>query len=387
MRVAVDARDLNRAHLRGMGRCLWELVARGVSHGVRWELLTDRSDLPLHLPDVPGLGVHVFECRGYRFHAWEQWALPRKVAKLGVDLLHGTSMRLPWWQPLPTVVTLHDTIPWRGNEPTWSRGWYTDCLVPRALRKCAAIITVSAASRRDILALWPDLEGKLTVIPNGVGDAYLGDRAESLSLALEAIGVRRPYLLYWGGTIPRKRLDWAVKVLEGLADPEVRLVLCGVEREAHERVRESLPAGVRQQVCFAPFIAEADMPRLYQNAVAVLYPSLYEGFGLPALEAQACGTPVLFSALGSLAELQGPGAVVLPPEDLGAWVNACRTLLAGRRESPVPDERARTWARSFSWDACVERTLAVYRQVLARVGKRGAEVGRPAEAIAKGGRV
>ncbi len=366
MRVALDARSLNNEHLRGMGRCLWELIARASGrHRVHWELLADRPDLPCHLPSVPDLKIQLFECRGYRFHAWEQWALPRRATKLKANLLHCPSGRLPWWQPVPTIVTLHDTMPWQQDEPMWPRGWYTDRLIPRALRKCAAVITVSETSRRDILNRWPDLDKKLCVIPNGVGDGYLNAAPQPLSESLRTAGIRQPYFLYVGGSIARKRLDWAVRVVDRLADPEVQLVLCGVERGAHERIRTSLPSGLQPRVCFAPYIPEAEMPRLYQNAVAVLYPTLYEGFGLPALEAQACGTPVLFSPLGSLVELQGPGAMVLPADDLSAWVSTCQRLLAERCKNPQPNDRDRAWARQFSWDACAARTVEVYRRALA----------------------
>ena len=110
------------------------------------------------------------------------------------------------------------------------------------------------------------------------------------------------------------------------------------------------------------------MPRLYQNAAAVLYPTLYEGFGFPALEAQAAGTPVLMSALGSLAELAGPGAVVLEPEDREGWIAAARAAVAAHRAGRRPDETARRWSRRFSWEASAAAHLAIYRQAAQRTG-------------------
>jgi alpha-1,3-rhamnosyl/mannosyltransferase len=113
------------------------------------------------------------------------------------------------------------------------------------------------------------------------------------------------------------------------------------------------------------------MPPLYYHANAVLYPTLYEGFGFPALEAQAVGTPVLFSALGSLAELQGPDAIVLSPKDFDAWLGTCRRLLRERNEPSLPSPRARAWASGFSWDVSAKRHLDVYRRAAstsARIG-------------------
>jgi len=103
---------------------------------------------------------------------------------------------------------------------------------------------------------------------------------------------------------------------------------------------------------------------LYQQAVAVVYPTLYEGFGLPALEAQAVGTPVLLSDLSSLRELKGPGAEVLPVDELDAWVQTCRRLLARRAIALDPNQAARSWAQQFSWSASANRHLEIYRDAV-----------------------
>ena len=372
IRVAVNARPMNRVHLRGMGKYVREVVDRGARSGqVQWMLLADRPDLPFHKPDGDAFELNVFRRQGDRFHRWEQVSLPRNATTWGADVLHCTATSLPWWQPVPTVVTLHDTIPWDSEDEGPPDGWYLGRLLPSAFKRCAAIITISESSRRDILRTWPMLEEKLHVIPHGINDAYLEASIDSRCGTLAEIGVRRPYLLYMGGSNPRKRLDWAIRVLEGLADSRVSLVACGVEKATQEKTRALIRDELRPQVHFTPFVAESTMPSLFQNAVAVLYPTLYEGFGFPALEAQAVGTPVLFSALGSLAELQGPGAIVLPPHDLGAWVSACRHLVAARGDSPSPDQRSRSWAKGFSWDVCAERHFEIYRIVAAHRGHNG----------------
>jgi glycosyltransferase involved in cell wall biosynthesis len=107
------------------------------------------------------------------------------------------------------------------------------------------------------------------------------------------------------------------------------------------------------------------------RAAAVLYPSLYEGFGLPALEAQAVGTPVFFSDVGSLSELKGPAAHVVPVDDMRGWVTAVSAAVTVRRDDPHPNDAARRWARQFSWDAYAQRTLAVYRAIC-RTGRKEA---------------
>jgi alpha-1,3-rhamnosyl/mannosyltransferase len=200
------------------------------------------------------------------------------------------------------------------------------------------------------------------VFPHGLSPRYLAPAIPPLPASLIAAGVRRPYLLYFGGEIPRKRLDWAIKVWQALGRSDVRLVLCGLAAPASATWRDALPAHLRDLVVPLPFVAENDVPSLYKHAEATLYPTLYEGFGFPALESQATGVPVLMSSVGSLKELSGPGAIVLPPDDFQAWVDACRRILYGDKPAAAP---SRQWARRFSWQRTLEQTLDVYRRAAA----------------------
>jgi alpha-1,3-rhamnosyl/mannosyltransferase len=372
LHVAVDARCLNTAHLRGMGKALYELISRTAASGaIEWHLFADRPDRPLAAPAHQNVDYSVFETKGYRIHSWEQWSLPLAARRLGVDLLHAAGTTLPWWQPVPTVVTLHDTIPWQGGDAHWPAGFYRDRLLPAAYHRAAAVMTISDNSRRDILARWPALKPRLHVVPLGVDERYLECEMDYRSIVIDGAIVKEPYLLYLGGADPRKRLTWALQTWWGSADHGTSLVVCGVERSAHEAVRQMVPRHLQDRLFLAPFVSEDDMPRLYMRAAAVLYPTLYEGFGLPAVEAQAVGTPVLFSDVGSLTELKGPGAVVLPVDDLAAWVRTVNNILTASARQAGPDRISRAWARQYSWDNSVRRTLDVYKSVMGREPVRG----------------
>jgi len=347
-----------------MGKSLFELVKRTMSSGaIEWHLLADRPDRPMLVPEAFDGDVAVFSTRGYRFHSWEQWSVPHRARQLDVDILHAPATSLPWWQPVPTVVTLYDTIPWQGQDPAWPAGYYRDRLLPAAYRRASAVITASDNSRRDILARWPELLQKMHVVSLGVDERYLDAQPDSRPVMIGGRAVLEPYLLFLGGADPRKRLMWAIQTWLGLRTPDVALVACGLEPSAHESMRALVPADRREQFVIAPFVNEGDMPRVYMRAAAVLYPSLYAGFGLPAIEAQAVGTPVLFSDVGSLSELKGPGAVVLPVNEIDAWVRAVEDILQWNKSSAGPNQVARAWARQYSWDAFTDRTLAVYRSV------------------------
>jgi glycosyltransferase involved in cell wall biosynthesis len=364
LRVAVDARCLNVEHLRGMGKSLYEFITRtSVSGAVDWHLFANRPDLPMHVPNE-SCNVSVFETPGYRFAAWEQYSLPAAAARLKVDVLHAPATTAPWWQPVPTVVTVHDAIPWQSqDDPHWRPGFYRDRVLPAAYHRASAVMTVSDTSRRDILARWPALKPKLHVVSPGVDERYLEAMPDRRPLVLGDREVKDPYLLYLGGADPRKRLMWALQAW-WTGGAQASMVVCGLEAGAHAQVRSSVPRHLQDKLILAPFVSEDDMPRLYMRAAAVLYPSLYEGFGMPVVEAQAVGTRVLFSDVGSLSELKGPGAIVLPVDDLQAWVRTIDLVLQARSTSYGPDRIARAWARQYSWDAYTDRTLAVYSSVV-----------------------
>lgn len=369
--IGIDARCLTVDHLRGMGNYLSGMIgALAADQNLSWQFFSDRPDLPFHNP-LPGRGnapLAAFDCPGFRFRLWEQAALPTQAWWHGINVLHCTENTAPLWQPVPTVITIHDTMVWDRDEAI-APGFYRDRLLPRAFGRAAGLITISEQSKRDILRLWPSLAAKLHVVPHGVEPAFLDAQPAPLDEPLRAAGIRAPYLLYCGGTMPRKRLSWAVEVFAALADPPLQLVVLGMPAGSHAATRAALAPELRDRVVFAPFLARSLMPRLFQNAAALLYPTLYEGFGFPALEAQAVGTPVLMSALGSLAELVGPGAVVLEPEDRGGWIAAARAALDRRRDAAQPETAARHWAQRFSWDASAAAHLAVYRRAAGRAAR------------------
>jgi glycosyltransferase involved in cell wall biosynthesis len=354
-----------------MGKALYELIRRTATSGaVHWYLFGDRPDLPVTVPQHENVEVSVFETRGFRFSAWEQWSLPQAARRREVDLLHAPGTTMPWWQPVPTVVTIHDTIPWQADDEALPAGFYRDRLLPAAYHRAAAVITISDTSRRDILARWPLLKQTLHVIPHGIDERYLEAEPDYLPLDIGGQHVNEPFVLYVGGADPRKRLTWALQTWWGLSPEVPTLVVCGVEPAAHQSMRQLVPRPLQERVIFAPFIGEDEMPRVYMRASAVLYPTLYEGFGMPVVEAHAVGTPVLFSDVGSLRELKGPAAVVLPVDDLQAWVRALRLIVASRPIQFGPDRIARAWAQQYSWDACADRTLAVYRAAAQQHGAR-----------------
>lgn len=370
LRVGTDARCLNTNFVRGMGEYLAPLASHmSATRDIEWVFYGNRPDLPFHLPNGVGTPkVTLRDIRGDRFHIWEQMALPAAALRDRVQVLHCVATTLPLWQPVPTVVTIHDTIPWDTGEFV-PEGFYRDRLLPMALRRCAKVITISEHSRGDILRLWPDLAPKVRVIRHGLNDRFLHLAATPLTAGLREAGITTPYLLYFGGTAPRKRLEWMLELYQALGQTGVDLVVCGVPPAAHDRYRQAIRPEFRPHVVFAPFLDAADMPSLYQNALAVLYPTLYEGFGVPPLNAQAAGTPAIFSNVSSLREMVGPTSIALDPDDAAAWREACQAVIRQRLTGAVPDPASQRWAAQFDWRNSADAHWEVYREAAAR-GRR-----------------
>lgn len=362
LKIGLIAGSLNGEHVRGMGKYLLEMSGcTQPEDQLSWVFFGDNAQQPMRLPAGVRAQADVFEVKGHRFHLWEQVGMPLRQRRHGVDLLHYAENTLAWWQPTPTVVTVHDTIPWESGEPSF----YWDKVLPAALHRCAHVITISESSRQDILKHWPRLESKLTVIPHGIDAAYFGDAPESMPAFVDALQ-GKPYLLYLGGPMARKRFNWALEVLAHTPLPELQLIAIGFGGAARGKAAQEVPESVQGRVHFAPFVDDHELRALYRQAQGVLYPTLYEGFGFPAVEAQASGVPVLMSALGSLTELIGPLAKVLPPHDLEAWTAAVTSACAmpqAQREALAL--QARAWAQRFAWSVSYQRHLEIYRQVCA----------------------
>lgn len=363
MKIGLVARCLNTAHVRGMGKYVYELM-RNSSEEMHWHLFADDPRHPLLHPPGPRFTPDIFEFRGDRFRLWEQVGLPQRARGLDLSLLHCTEGALPLWQPLPTIVTLHDTLAFEERPDTAGERLYWDHVVPAALRRAAHVITISESSRRDILKRWPELEPRLTVIYHGIEEAYFAPPSVALPAKLQHGLGGSAYAVYLGGPMKRKRFDWALQVLAAQPDRQLKLVACGFGASAREAARAALPRELQERVLFAEFLSDAELQAVYAGARAVLYPTLYEGFGFPAIEAQAAGVPVIFSPLGSLAELVGPLATVVPAEDLAAWAAALQqaTMMPPEVRSARATE-ARTWAQGFQWAESWRRHLDVYRQV------------------------
>jgi glycosyltransferase involved in cell wall biosynthesis len=295
-------------------------------------------------------------------------ALDRTVP--GIDLFHATEHLLPKLARARSVFTLHDTAYLRFPEYHLARNRiYLRTMMPRFLRRADRIIAVSENTRRDALRFYPLDQEKIEVIPEGVEERFRPDVGRDVvSRIRHRYTLPERFLLSIGTIEPRKNLSTLVEAYAALRPrhPEVGLVIAGSRGWLYERFFEQLRSlGLEDRVIFTGHVPEDDIPALLNAAEVFAFPSEFEGFGLPPLEAMACGIPVVSSNAASLPEVVGDAGLLLPPRDVGGWVTALGRLLDDRQLRADLSARGLARARLFSWDTAARRTLEVYRSVMA----------------------
>jgi glycosyltransferase involved in cell wall biosynthesis len=298
------------------------------------------------------------------------WTLARAASRARVDALH-VQYTAPLGYRDPLVVTVHDLAFLHVPEsfPPALRVALR-VLVPRSLARASRIITDSEFARRDIVARYAVRPEKIAVIPLGAGPRFhpLGPGAAARVLA--RYGLRPGFLFSLGRLNRRKNLErllLAYARARAGGAPAVPLVIGGKPDYGVDAVRSGRrapadPGGVRWM---GP-IPDADLPAFYSGAAGFIYPSLFEGFGLPVLEAMACGTPLVISDRAALPELTGDAGLSVDPENVDALAEAMTRLLTDHALAAELRRRGLERSRRFSWEETAQRTLAVYRDALQR---------------------
>jgi glycosyltransferase involved in cell wall biosynthesis len=301
--------------------------------------------------------------------AWEQVRLPRALASLGIDVLHSTHHTLPLaGVRCRRVVTIHDVTFFRIPEryPP-ARRLYMQTLTRLAARVADAIIVPSNAVRDDVQRLLRVPAAKITTVYEAAGTQYAPlDRPAALDIA-RRYGIEAPYVLSVGSLEPGKNRARLIRAVRALRDEGVdaRLVVVGQRAWKYESdlaLVEEL--GMGDRVIFPGYVRAEDLPALYGAATAFAFPSLYEGFGLPVIEAMACGAPVLTSDRSATAEVAGDAALLVDPHSVDAIRDGLRRLLADADLRADLSRRGLLRATHFSWRRAADETYAVYARAV-----------------------
>jgi glycosyltransferase involved in cell wall biosynthesis len=287
----------------------------------------------------------------------------------GVDIFHATDHLLPRFVRVKSVFTLHD-LAFQVFPETHTRlnRSFLSVMMPRFLRAADAIITVSQWSKADAIRLYGIPEHKITVIYEGVHPRFLPPTADDVAAVRRTYNLPERFILYVGTIEPRKNLGvlvdaYALLRKQGVCS-DVRLVIAGKMGWLYEPFLQHLrELGLQDEVLLPGFIADEDLPALYGAGGVFAFPSLFEGFGLPVLEAMACGAPVVCSNASSLPEVAGDAALLVDPHDTSSLAAAMQRVLTDAELRAKLSAQGIVQARRFTWEQAARQTAAVYRQV------------------------
>lgn len=367
MRIAIDARKLHDYGIGTYIRNLLRQLAR-IDTTTEYVLLCRGDDVA----SLAGLGANFravpVDSRPYS--VGEQFRVPMCLRREAVDLFHAPHYVLPPLSRRRSIVTIHDCIHLMFPQylPSRAAYYYARTFLWNAARQADRILTVSHASKRDILRFLRVPEERVTVIYNAIDERFwVEPPADEVARVRERYQLERPFVLYAGNIKPHKNLERLIDAFHQvrLRGHDLTLLIIGDEISKYTTLRRAVHRyQLHKYVRFFGFVPDQTLAILYRLAGVFVFPSLYEGFGLPPLEAMASGTPVITSNVSSLPEVVGDAAILIDPYDAGAIADAlCRVSEDADLRADL-SARGLARAREFSWERSVRQIHDIYDEVL-----------------------
>jgi len=305
-----------------------------------------------------------------RFY-WDQVSIPRLASKNTIDILHQPAFSVPIFYAHPVVATIHDLIAIQFGEDIsfWSRQYFGR-FMPLTYRFADHIIAISEYTKKDIIDVLHIPNDKISVIYSALDHKVQKPQdTKTVNTILHRFGIRTPFLLYVGTINPRKNLVFLTQVFERVLarEPNLQLVIAGKKGWYYDRLMAEITRlSLHKKVIITDYITDEEKNVLYGSATIFTFPSVYEGFGFPVLEALACGIPVIASDKSSIPEIQGDAGISIDPTDEDLWVKEiCRLLHDTHLQKKYAASGVKQ-ATKFSWDTTAKRTIEVYDHVLKR---------------------
>ncbi|HEY8259120.1 MAG TPA: glycosyltransferase family 1 protein [Gemmatimonadales bacterium] len=322
--------------------------------------------------DLRGSTVHFvqkeFSGRGARL-LWEQVGLPKEVRTHRLDVLHSPHYTMPLRHSARSVVTfcdmtfvLHPDL----HEPL--KRVFFPVMMRLSARRADRLIAISESTREDLVRMWGVDRRRVTAIPLAADSDYHPLPPKEIAETCTTFGLRPGgYILYVGMLEPRKNVDRLVEAFGRVAGdmPDLELVIGGRRGWMYDQIFAQVEAlGLHDRVRFTGFVPQEALPALYGGARFFVYPSKYEGFGIPVLEAMSCGTPVITTNVSSMPEVAGDAAILVAPDDVAGLASALVRAAADHTLRADLACKGLMRAKMFSWERCARETIAVYEAAL-----------------------
>jgi glycosyltransferase involved in cell wall biosynthesis len=373
MRVCLDVSPAVH-HRGGFGRYVQELVRALLAVDDRAEYVAFYNDASAAqvdppLDQLPHLTTKL---------ANKPWRMSVLLAHLmgvsedrrlpGIDVFHATDNVLPRLPRVKSVFALQDLI-FRFYPKTHKplNRWFLTLMMPRFLQAADAVISISESTKKDAMRLYGLDEARIRVIYPGVNPTFRKRSPEAMAAVCQKYGLPDCFILYVGTIEPRKNLTSLLEAYQALKNQgtECKVVIVGKKGWLYEGFfRRLRDLGLEDAVIFPGFVPDEDLSAFYSAAKLFVYPSLYEGFGLPVVEAMACGAPVITSDTSSLPEVAGDAALLVEPTSVEALVAAMRGVLDNTALRAKMRTRGLEQAARFTWEETARRTAEVYREIV-----------------------
>ncbi len=369
MRIAIDIRKLHDFGIGTYVRNLIRHLAR-IDRDTEYVLLCRRADCPVAAELGPNFRAVIENSPSYS--VTEQLHVPMALLRERVDLFHAPHYVLPPLTPSRAIVTIHDCIHLTFPQylPNRLAYAYARAAMWTAAKRATRILTVSEASKRDILRFFHVPDSKIAVIYNAIDERF-GEPPpeEEFARVRDRFQLNEQFVLYAGTVKPHKNVERLIDAIHLLHEDgfgQLRLLIIGDEITRHPALRRAVHRyGLHKFVRFHGFVPDRTLAVLYRLASAFVFPSLYEGFGLPPLEAMASGTPVVTSNVSSLPEVVGDAAVLVDPYEAASIADGVRRVLTDETLRRELRARGLERARRYSWDRSVRRVREIYGEVAA----------------------
>ncbi len=376
MRIAIEGQRLFRPKKHGMDFVALELIKN--------LMLIDKENeyVVFVAPDQDKClssneNFQIIELDGGSYAQWEQIALPKAVKKYECELLQCTSNTAPLFSPVPTIIILHDII-YMESIALFRRGYslyqkignmYRRFIVPRVLKKATKIITVSEFEKKRIQNFFNLSDDKIEAVYNGVGTHFrpVTEKEEQLSIRTK-YKLPDQYFFFLGNTDPKKNTKGVLQAYAKytqIKGTTTKLLMLDFDESELQSLLDSIQRpDLRAHIYLAGYVNNYDLPAIYSMSEAFLYPSLRESFGIPMLEAMACGTAVITSNTSSMPEVAGNAALIVNPYNINEITDAMIKLTG---QSSIKEEfiaKGLQRSKRFSWKQMAVKNLSLYKEVL-----------------------